>query len=258
MAIDGCAVHVDRRSLVRCDWAGSALGISTTPSTPGYSAYGHVIASSLETSLAYAGQYLDRHTAGYLLGNGHRLYDPGMMRFCQPDSVSPFGAGGINTYTYCQGDPIGRHDPSGQNPVLISHISAAGSLNRQFRKALQEAATSMPDVVIETLFQQPRAELQRRLGKVALETVAKISEMASAPALTLRSAGRYLPLPESMQNTTHQVSRALAIPAAIITSAGISINNAALVWVAPEEVLRVLEATDEINVTATVFSFRSS
>lgn len=35
------------------------------------------------------------------------------MRFISPDRISPFGRGGINSYTYCNGDPVNRTDPSG-------------------------------------------------------------------------------------------------------------------------------------------------
>lgn len=49
----------------------------------------------------------------YHLGNGYRAYSPNLMRFTCPDSLSPFGAGGVNPYAYCAGDPINRLDPSG-------------------------------------------------------------------------------------------------------------------------------------------------
>lgn len=51
------------------------------------------------------------------LGNGYRAYDPVLMRFTSPDSWSPFGAGGINRYAYCAGDPVNMTDPSGHLSV---------------------------------------------------------------------------------------------------------------------------------------------
>lgn len=51
------------------------------------------------------------------LGNGYRGYPPAFFRFTVPDSLSPFGAGGVNPYVYCAGDPINRADPSGHMSV---------------------------------------------------------------------------------------------------------------------------------------------
>lgn len=51
----------------------------------------------------------------YPLGNGYRNYDPIYMRFGKPDSESPFGIGGINSYNYAGGDPINNTDPSGHS-----------------------------------------------------------------------------------------------------------------------------------------------
>lgn len=51
------------------------------------------------------------------LGNGYRAYHPHLMRFHCPDDVSPFGAGGINAYAYCTGDPVNRSDPSGHQSL---------------------------------------------------------------------------------------------------------------------------------------------
>ena len=49
----------------------------------------------------------------YHLGNGYRAYSPALMRFICPDSMSPFGVGGINPYAYCGGDPVNHADPTG-------------------------------------------------------------------------------------------------------------------------------------------------
>lgn len=69
----------------------------------------------------FNGERADPVSGTYHLGNGYRAYNPVLMRFNCPDSLSPFGAGGINPYAYCAGDPINHTDPSG-------HISWQGIL----------------------------------------------------------------------------------------------------------------------------------
>lgn len=61
----------------------------------------------------FNGEHLDSATKNYALGNGYRDYSPILMRFTAPDNMSPFGAGGINPYVYCDGDPANFTDPSG-------------------------------------------------------------------------------------------------------------------------------------------------
>ncbi|WP_404938796.1 RHS repeat domain-containing protein [Pseudomonas atacamensis] len=88
-----------------------------------YSPYGHRPAEGALFSLAgFNGEQLDAVTGLYLLGNGYRAYSPTLMRFTSPDSMSPFGAGGLNAYAYCLGDPVNRIDPTGH----ISWQSIAG------------------------------------------------------------------------------------------------------------------------------------
>ena len=43
----------------------------------------------------------------------NRPYDPCLFMFLSPDSASPDGAGGLNRYAYCSGDPVNRVDPDG-------------------------------------------------------------------------------------------------------------------------------------------------
>ena len=79
-----------------------------------YSPYGHRPAEGGVFSLAgFNGEQLDGATGLYLLGNGYRAYSPTLMRFLGPDSMSPFGEGGLNAYAYCLGDPVNRVDPTG-------------------------------------------------------------------------------------------------------------------------------------------------
>lgn len=50
----------------------------------------------------------------YLLGQGHRGFSTEIGRFIAPDNAgSPFGRGGINTFTYCLNDPMNRKDETG-------------------------------------------------------------------------------------------------------------------------------------------------
>ncbi|EMR46364.1 RHS repeat-associated core domain-containing protein [Pseudomonas putida] len=79
-----------------------------------YSPYGHCNArSESNTLLAFNGEPLDSATGCYALGNGYRMYNPTLERFCSPDNISPFGKGGLNAYMYCAGDPVNRVDPTG-------------------------------------------------------------------------------------------------------------------------------------------------
>lgn len=85
-----------------------------------FTAYGHDRGEKARTSATgFNGELLDTVLKGYLLGNGHRVYSPGMMRFYGADSLSPFNAGGPNAYAYCGDDPIGKIDPSGRAPLML-------------------------------------------------------------------------------------------------------------------------------------------
>ncbi|UVK81699.1 RHS repeat-associated core domain-containing protein [Pseudomonas sichuanensis] len=64
--------------------------------------------------MGFNGQYAEPMTGHYLLGNGHRAYNPSLMCFLSSDRSSPFDGGGVNTYSYCQRDPINHSDPSGR------------------------------------------------------------------------------------------------------------------------------------------------
>lgn len=79
-----------------------------------YSPYGHrKLFNALSGLLGFNGKQPDPVTGHYLLGNGYRAYNPVLMRFNSPDSLSPFGKGGLNPYAYCAGDPVNRSDPNG-------------------------------------------------------------------------------------------------------------------------------------------------
>ncbi|MBC3498928.1 RHS repeat-associated core domain-containing protein [Pseudomonas sp. SWRI100] len=88
-----------------------------------YTAYGFIPTSRYsQTVCGFHGQRKDSLMAVYWLGNGYRAYSPILMRFLSPDNVSPFEAGGINAYVYCEGDPINNSDPTGHMKTGVDHL----------------------------------------------------------------------------------------------------------------------------------------
>ncbi|NLA01593.1 hypothetical protein GTA07_14325 [Rhodococcus hoagii] len=82
-----------------------------------YSAYG--FCATLQPAkrlLGFNGQAIEPFTMYYQLGVGYRSYAPSLLRFLSPDSLSPFGKGGVNAYNYCAGDPVNFQDPTGHMP----------------------------------------------------------------------------------------------------------------------------------------------
>ncbi|MGE8115318.1 RHS repeat-associated core domain-containing protein [Pseudomonas sp. NPDC086566] len=120
---------------------------NTAHSNRCYSAYGFHGYSALSTGLAFTGQFPDMKSGCYLLGNGYRAYSPRRLRFNQPDEASPFGRGGLNTYMYCQGDPINRIDPTGRFGEWFMNM-----LDASFRRT----RTGRPTVLVRQRSQQTR------------------------------------------------------------------------------------------------------
>jgi RHS repeat-associated protein len=84
-----------------------------------YTPYGHRPTQIGFTSLLeFNGERPDPMTGNYLLGNGYRAFNTALLRFNSPDTMSPFGKGGLNAYGYCLGDPINKQDSSGHFPKL--------------------------------------------------------------------------------------------------------------------------------------------
>jgi RHS repeat-associated protein len=117
-----------------------------------YTAYGYLRKVS-GAALGFNGEWKDELLQGYALGNGHRLYCPALMRFFSPDVLSPFGKGGVNTYSYCQGDPVNRLDPTGGAGVpklLPRRQERVAGISPEFKKGpgkYQLASTVSHEVV---------------------------------------------------------------------------------------------------------------
>jgi RHS repeat-associated protein len=115
----------DKSGLIATDLQRSVLNMlqAQCPRAIAYCPYGHrVFESGLSSLLGFNGHRSEPVTGHYLLGNGYRAFNSVLMRFNSPDSLSPFGKGGFNTYAYCQGDPINRSDPTGHFFSWISNL----------------------------------------------------------------------------------------------------------------------------------------
>ncbi|OSN59217.1 RHS repeat-associated core domain-containing protein [Pseudomonas syringae] len=137
--------HVDgvlETTLLATDQQRSVLQLVDKAGTEpiAYSPYGHHPAESGLTSLlGFNGERRDPVTGHYLLGNGYRAYNPVLMRFNSPDSLSPFDEGGLNAYGYVGGDPVGFGDETG-------HVK----FNIITRLAENSAKRARPSVIVPT------------------------------------------------------------------------------------------------------------
>jgi len=151
LALGECSTA--HRCLYQIDQQGSVLGShDTLPHGIVYTPYGHRAAKPEAPAIGFVGQWLDRNIAGYHLGNGQRMYNPALNRFCSPDNLSPFDRGGLNAYAYCGNQPISRTDPSGHwwvkqeiVPLLQNKTSSLVTALQQNPELRLHAAGFSPD-----------------------------------------------------------------------------------------------------------------
>ncbi len=107
---------VSRRLLLAGDGAGSTVfeaGVENRLRS--YAPHGYRdAADGTHAEPAFQGERFDAESGCYLLGAGHhRPYSPTLGLFLAPDRWAPFDRGGLNALSFCAGDPVNRHDPSG-------------------------------------------------------------------------------------------------------------------------------------------------
>lgn len=120
LSVRSCQFNPDTREqsyLIGTDTQQSALSttevVSRNTQTTVYTPAGDQATSTFSSTLGFHGERCDPVTGCYPLGKGYRTYDPRLGFFHAPDSLSPFGVGGLNPYAYCLGDPVNRFDPTG-------------------------------------------------------------------------------------------------------------------------------------------------
>lgn len=79
--------------------------------------------------VGFNGERRDSSLECDFLGQGRRVYSPVLMRFYSADALSPFYEGGLNAYSYCEGDPVNYSDPSAMNrwaTIVRQKVFASG------------------------------------------------------------------------------------------------------------------------------------
>lgn len=203
----------------------------------------------------------------YLLGNGYRAYATATMRFNSPDSLSPFGEGGLNAYAYCAGDPVNRTDPSGhvftQRPSSALSKHNLLSLN-PFKRVKSNQRNTIYDNRIAAANQQKASNTSKiqklryvhsasedgitkadllYQNEVLTQTVNQTNAQKHTTTITARleaepssNRGRNFPsLYEMMtdpNNTAfdNEVSRTKSVPTDVASAANNTVRNTAEYW----------------------------
>lgn len=139
--------HVE---LLQTDLPSSVIGVTQPKKThsQAFTPYGFCNQPNTRSQPAFNGQWVDALLGGYFLGNGYRFYNTAIMRFHSPDTMSPFGKGGVNAYAYCQGDPVNNQDPTGHAPG--AYIKNYGPWMYDFRNG-QNGDSNSPATLKDTL-----------------------------------------------------------------------------------------------------------
>jgi len=174
-----------------------------------FTAYGHdPIMRYGNSLLGFVGEAIESITECYPLGNGYRCYAPLLQRFLSPDSLSPFGEGGLNAYTYCAGDPINFQDPTG-------HMHQSDPLSRlprhnrlgptaklvAFKKAL---GTTRPPAGAQLRLQDPSTNKPMK-GNITSPPLTTPKKTGAEPVTSVISAQAYPSKPGSSSHDNAKV-----------------------------------------------------
>jgi RHS repeat-associated protein len=167
------------------------------PQPIAYSPYGHRPAENGLTSLlGFNGERPDAVTGHYLLGNGYRAFNPVMMRFNSPDSFSPFGRGGLNSYTYCSGSPISRIDPTGHFHLPTFIVSKTLKWLNTARKhiAINEALTGITTTGLFGKIKQIPDILENIIQRLPGKDMVSLAQTSSRMKNIVYSSAKPLPI----------------------------------------------------------------
>lgn len=130
----------------------------------------------VDSGLRFNGELSNLIEGSYLLGNGVRVFSPALMRFISSDEFSPFGRGGINSYAYCNNNPVGKVDPSGRVATLAQ--LAMNAIPAQQRTRFK--VNSDLGVVYKKLSKKYVKGMGRLQGLDTIDAVDKIKSLSGA------------------------------------------------------------------------------
>ncbi|WP_225935916.1 RHS repeat-associated core domain-containing protein [Pseudomonas fakonensis] len=210
-------------SLLATDSSGSVLRQRSTNKehTFAYSPFGYdPLRNSLLSTLGYNAQPRDA-TGNYLLGRGYRAYNPALMIFISPDIYSPFGKGGLNSYAYCNRDPINLVDPDGEagaRPFTFTIDLQPEIQSRTFRprpvvpavprqpQALAADPIRAPAQVAQAVLRPPLAAALQQQTPSLRRVRNNLAELVAAPE-NLRPPPRSTSLLSRIDSALHRASR---------------------------------------------------
>ncbi|RMP05330.1 YD repeat protein [Pseudomonas amygdali pv. morsprunorum] len=165
---------IARTDLLATDLQSSVLhALSSEGHQPlGYSPYGHRLPGGPFSG--FNGERADPVTGHYLLGNGYRAFNPVLMRFNSPDTLSPFGRGDLNAYAYCQGDPVNRSDPDG-------HISSFRVLGLTMFPGKKFAFQRLPNEMVAQLLTYLPLKDAAALASTSSTMSSRVSGLSKKP-----------------------------------------------------------------------------
>ncbi|GAB7529468.1 hypothetical protein PS3A_18770 [Pseudomonas sp. 3A(2025)] len=128
------------------------------------------------TCTGFKGEFHELATGWQLLGNGYRAYNPVLMRFHSPDSLSPFDKGGLNAYMYCGGDPVNQVDPTGHG--FVSEFLRAIKV-RPTVTTLSEQAAEIPELLTFTPSYKVQGATLKTLKHADSSNLSKVEQSLS-------------------------------------------------------------------------------
>ncbi|WP_338583579.1 RHS repeat-associated core domain-containing protein [Pseudomonas sp. MAG733B] len=191
--------------LLATDQQRSALNVLdvTRPHPIAYTPYGHRPAENgLLSLLGFNGERADPVTGCYLLGNGYRAFNPVLMRFNSPDSWSPFGRGGLNTYAYCLGDPVNWSDQSGHFGNLFKGLLNLLKL-RTPRMARADLAYEKTKQMDKTLFAAKMPTAPPKTTSSSIYSSARAESSSGQPSSGYASIQSYSSVDTSFAPSPH-------------------------------------------------------